>query len=202
MKKITISICFLASCCFFSVIVAQNCKPDLSKLDKITKQQHDEWFSFIYTPGFLNNALNNSNVKIGASILREGDVNKISVILIRTQEKQNTANVQQYKAVKGTIFYFGLKDGSPLKLVADEVNNFTDVVGEIGVHRITLYSYIKDEDLKTMLDQLTTKTIEAVRVILENDITIEQSVKEKDGVKMMSKYSCFFNFAQEKGYIK
>ncbi|MCK9404711.1 MAG: hypothetical protein M0Q26_15060 [Chitinophagaceae bacterium] len=183
-------------------VLAQNCKPDNSRLDKITKQQLDEWSSVLYAPGIFNNAMKNSNVKIAASIIRMGDINKIALVIIRTQEKINTTTVDQYRGAKGNEFYFGFKDGTPIKFVVDEVTNKSDVVGDIGVNSIILFSAIKDEDLKTIKEGLTAKSIDAVRATLENGITVEQSVKDKDGAKMQVKFNCFFSFAQEKGYMK
>ncbi len=181
---------------------AQNCKPDNSRKDKITKQQLDEWSSVLYAPGMFNNTLLNSNVKIAASIIRMNDVNKVAIVIIRTQKTVNATNVDQYKGAKGNEFYFGFKDGTPVKFVTDEVSNKSEVVGEIGVNTVILFSAIKDEDLKTMKDALTAKLIDGVRVTIENGITIEQSVKEKEGAKMQAKLNCFFSFAQEKGYMK
>lgn len=202
MRNLKIGICVLLTCFSVSVVSAQNCKPDNSKLDKITKQRLDEWSSVLYAPNMLNLSLNSSNVKYAASILRMGDINKLAIVLIRTQDKETSPNVQQYKAVKGNEFYFGIKDGTPLKLTADEVSVTSDVVGGIVVNKIILFSYVKDEDLKTLKDLLTVKPIDAIRVLLENGVVLEQSVKDKDGAKMMSKFICFFNYAQEKGYLK
>ncbi|MEA3427314.1 MAG: hypothetical protein U9R46_13805 [Bacteroidota bacterium] len=182
--------------------MAQNCKPDNSRLDKITKEQLDEWSSVLYAPGIFNNTLMNSNVKIAASIIRMGNVNKVALVVIRTQKTVNATNVDQYKGAKGNEFYFGVKDGTPVKFVADEVSNKSEVVGEIGVNTVILFSVIKDEDLKSMKEALTAKPIDGVRVTIENGITIEQSVKEKEGAKMQVKLNCFFKFAEEKGYMK
>lgn len=160
-----------------NLVLAQNCKPDNSRADKITKKQVDEWSSVLYAPSVFNLSLMDINIKIAASIVRMGDVNKIALVVIRTQKTINATNVDTYKGAKGNEFYFGFKDGTPIKFVADEVSNKSEVVGEIGVNTVILFSAIKDEDLKSIKDALTAKPIDGVRAIIENGITVEQSVK-------------------------
>lgn len=202
MKYCKIYACILISCFSHFLSLAQNCKPDYSTLDKITKEQNDTWSSLLFSPNFGQRMMQNSNESIYASIIRSGNINKIAVVLIRTQEEKNASNVTQYKAVKGNVFYFGVMNGSSLKFITDEVSNTSDVYGSIGVNTYTLYSYIKDESLNALKDSLTAKPIDAVRILLEDGITIDQSVKEKEGNKMKQKSNCFFSFLEEKGFMK
>ena len=96
------------------------------------------------------------------------------------------------------------KDGEPLKFVADEATNQTKAGSLSGTMLTTveLASYIKNENLQAVKDALTNKIIDAVRIKLENGFVKDQSIKEKKGEKMMEKAVCFFNFLQEKGYMK
>jgi|SRR5947207_5981820 len=116
----------------------------------------------------------------------------------------NAAFESSLKGAKGNEIFFGIKGGDPLKFVVTEVSNQTKreaLSGKLNT-TVSLSCKINSEDLKTLKNVLTTNLIDAVRIKLENDVVIEQSVKEKNGKKFMGKAGCFFNFLQDKGYMK
>ena len=184
---------------------AQKCKPDYSKLDKIEKKQVDAWTAELYETSFGGSMLRTSQISITFSIGRMDTANFIQLQLQKQEESaQNAAFESSLRGAKGNEFYLGIKDGDPLKFVADEVTNQTKANGFSGklVTTVVLSSNIKNEDLKALKDALTSKSIDATRIKLQNDVVIDQSVKEKKGEKMMEKAVCFFNFLKEKGYMK
>ena len=184
--------------------LAQRCKPDVSTRDKITKQQIDEWAQGLYQSSVLAAALTTtSEVNISGTIGRFGNENHLNVIITKQESNLGRALFESaYKAVKGNEFLLGFKGGDPVKFTADEVRNKTaaDMFGKL-ITTVILTSHIKDKDLLGLKESLTSNPVDAVRMVLANDLTIEQSVKEKNGRQFQEKLSCFFEFAREKGYI-
>ena len=199
---VTFLITFFSS----SNVAGQKCKPDYSKLDKIEKKQIDVWSSELYeTPLMKAALLTTSSVSITFSIGRMDTSNGIQITLQKQEESVARAVLESsLKGAKGNEFYFGLKDGEPLKFIASEATNETKASGLSGklITTVTLSCEIKSEDLQSIKDALTGKLIDAVRVKLENGLIINQNVKEKNGDRAKNKSVCFFNFLQEKGYMK
>jgi hypothetical protein len=185
---------------------AQKCKPDYSKLDKIEKKQIDIWNAELYeTPLMKAALLTTSSVNITFSIGRMDTLNGIQITLQKQEESVTRAVLESsLKGAKGNEFYFGLKGGEPLKFIVAEATNETKANGLSGklVTTVTLSCEIKSEDLQTIKEALTGKIIDAVRLKLENGLVINQNVKEKNGERAKDKSVCFFNFLQEKGYMK
>lgn len=188
-----------------SNVSAQKCKPDYSKLDKIEKKQIDAWSCELYETSLGASLFTTSQVRVSFSIGRMDTANFVQLSLQKQEESVVGAVLESsLKGAKGNEFYFGMKDGDPLKFIVSEAINETKInrlLGEL-VTTVTLGSEIKSEDLQKIKEALTGKTIDAVRVKLENGLIINQNVKEKNGDKMQDKAVCFFNFLSEKGYMK
>ena len=184
---------------------AQKCKPDHSKLDKIEKKQVDAWTAELYESSFGSRMTNSSAVYITFSIARIDTANFVQLQLSKAESSvRNQLFESSLKGAKGNEFFFGIKDGEPLKFVADEATNQTKAGSLSGtmITTVELASYIKSENLQAVKDALTNKVIDATRIKLENGVVIDQSVKEKKGEKMKEKAVCFFSFLQDKGYMK
>ncbi len=188
-----------------SITWAQNCKPDYSKMDKIEKKQIDAWYAELYETGLGGSMIKTSEVSITLAIGREDTTNDIQVILIKRESSDvNQGFESSLKGAKGDEFFFGIKGGDPLKFVATEVSNQTKreaLSGKLNT-TVNLSSKINSGDLKTLKNVLAANLIDAVRIKLENDLVIEQSVKEKHARKFMEKADCFFNWLQEKGLLR
>jgi kynureninase len=187
-------------------VEAQNCKPTVSGKDKITKVQTDEWGQILYETGFLASAvMTTSEVNIGGTIARIGDVNTINVVL--TKSESNTARAvleSPYKAEKGNEFIFGFKEGGePLRFTADSVSNNTaaDMFGKLNT-RVVLTAHLKDDEVLALKSSLANKQIDVVRISLANNFTIDKSIKDKNGKQFAEKIRCFATFLQQKGLIK
>ncbi len=193
---------------FFSTskALAQKCKPDYSKLDKIEKKQIDAWYAELYETSFGDKLMKTSTVRITFSIGRMDTVNFIQLELQKQEEsKENAEFESSLIGAKGNEFYFGMKNGDPLKFVAEDVTNRSKASGGLKKKFITtvmLRSSIKNENLQAVKDALTYKLIDATLIKIENGVEEDQKVKEKHGKKMMEKAVCFFNFLEEKGYWK
>lgn len=178
---------------------AQDCKPDVSGKDQISKQQVDYWFKTVSTRG----------VAITVWVGRSSIGNSVAV-QIDKQEAAATSNTQfqsALRAEKGNQFYFGVKNGEPLKFVATDVQNEAKVSGSFlagfsGKNlytRVVLGAYIQNKDLVALREALTRKQIDAVRISLAGDVVIQASVSDKDGMKLMEKFGCFYQHLDKNG---
>ncbi|HVT84099.1 MAG TPA: hypothetical protein VHD35_02810 [Chitinophagaceae bacterium] len=190
----------------FSTVIAQNCKPDLSQKDKIENKQIDAWVCKLYETPLMAAALTRtSSVSITCAIGRMDNSNFIQLQLQKEEESVTNAVLESsLRGAKGDEFYFGMKDGDPLKFIASEATNETKTNGISAklVTTVTLTSEINSNDLQKIKDAFTGKSVDAVRVKLENGLVINQNIKDKNAKKMMDKANCFFNFLQDKGFMK
>src|SRR5665213_40797 len=99
-----------------AVTLAQNCKPDASSKDKITKEVVNEWVQNLYQTGMMAQmTVTTSEVDIFATIARVGSANTINIILTKQESNANRALVESaLRAEKGSKFLLGFKDGAPL----------------------------------------------------------------------------------------
>lgn len=198
MKIFMVAICVLMFCFSSSHSWAQTCKPDISQVDKISKQQEDYWFQTLSTSG----------VAISVYVGRRGLVNYVGVQIDKQEAPGLKAGFESaLHGVKGNQFHFGLKNGEPLAFVAADVQNETKVsesfmagfTGKNLYTKVVLEAVVKDNDLATLRDALTRKQIDAARVVLTGDVIIQASVSDKNGAKMMGKFGCFYQYLDKKG---
>jgi hypothetical protein len=199
MKILMVATCLLMLCFWSSHAWAQNCKPDVSQIDNISKQRQDYWLQTIST----------SEVAITLS-LRNGPTSSSISVQIDKQEAAATSNPQfqsPLHAEKGNLFYFGLKNGEPLAFVATSVNNNAKVSGSLmaGLTGKNLYTSVvlvadvQDKELARLREALTGKPIDAVRILLTGDVRIDRTITDKTANKMMEKFLCFYQSLDQKG---
>src|SRR5258708_27353156 len=166
MKILMVATCVLVFCFSSFPAWAQNCKPDVSQVDTISKQQQDYWLQTLST----------SEVAITVSLRNSATSSSIAV-QIDKQEAAATSNTQFQSALhaeKGNQFYFGLKNGEPLPFVATSVSNNAKVSGSFmaGLSGKNLYTTVvlvadlQDKELAALRDALTRKEIDALRILL------------------------------------
>lgn len=180
---------------------AQVCKPDVSKSDLITKQRSDMWTHRLWETGTLTSALvTNSDVEISAFVERGGATRSIGIQLEKREEArkayetlERAALESKLHAVKGSQFLFGMKNGQPLSFVATAVNNETkpNYLGQM-VTTVILSAEVPDQALTAMQEALTTSQIDAVRIVLAGDLTIEKTIGAKNSERMKEKFACFY----------
>jgi hypothetical protein len=199
MKIFMIATCVLIFCFSSSQTWAQNCKPDSSMQDKISKQQVDNWFQTV----------SKSGVAITVIIGRQASSNFIG-IQIDKQEAAATSNGQfqsPFRAEKGNQFYFGLKNGDPLTFVSTAVSNEAKVSGSVMAGftgknlytKVVLIALVQDKDLAALREAFTKKQIDGIRIVLAGDVLIQNAIAEKESVKLMEKFGCFYQFLDKKG---
>lgn len=203
MKIPMVATCVLMFCFSSPHALAQNCKPDSSGKDSITKQQVDRWWQSLYATGFGGSLMSTSQISLVAIVGRYGTDNSIAIQIQKQEEsKQNATFESEYHAVKGNQFYFGLKNGEPLAFSATEVSNETKagglLVGKI-ITTVILAITVSDKDMASLRDALTRKQIDAVRIVLAGGVQIQKGVNDKDGKKMMEKFSCFYQSLDKRG---
>jgi hypothetical protein len=71
--------------------------------------------------------------------------------------------------------------------------------GPKGVTTVVLSAVVRDTDLVKLREALTSRQIDSVRIALAGDVGIEKSVDDKNGKKMMQKFSCFYQSLDERG---
>ncbi len=189
-------------CCAVSGAWAQDCKPNVSTRDKITKAQVTEWAQGLYQTGLIASTLTGSaEINISGSFLRDGSANAVNLILSKQETNVARAVLEsQYKADKGNEFSFGFKNGgAPLKFVADAVtsNTSADMFGNLNF-RVVLTAHVTFEQIVSIQDALATRQIDAVRVSLSN-LTIEKNVKETNSQQFRAKFYCFATFVDKEG---
>ena len=120
-KWTTVAILVLLACVFALQFHADSCDPDMSKVDKFTKQRTNRWFQRLYKTGFLTTALvTSSGVDISASIGQYGTMFAINVELQKEQKSGARAEFESaYHAEKGNQFILGLKGGEPLTFTSN-----------------------------------------------------------------------------------
>ena len=199
MRQIAITGVSLLVCCFSSSEAwAQACKPDVSREDKISHAPTDIWMQVLFSTSFASNLVNTSEVGITATVGRYGSLNAVNLQIEKREESATNAQFESaYRAAVGKPFYFGFKTGDPVAFVVTQVSNEAKVQqGFIaptkGVTTVVLSAVVQDKDLARLRDALTSRQINAVRILLAGDVRIEKSVDDKNGKKMMEKFSCFY----------
>lgn len=185
---------------------AQNCKPNVSREDKISKERIDIWTQVLFSTSFGSSLMSTSEVGITATVGRYGTLNAINLQIQKREESAtNAAFESAYRAAVGKSFYFGFKNGDPVAFVVTEVNNEAKVQQGLfaakGVTTVVLSAIVQDQDLATLRDALTSRQIDAVRIVLAGDLRIEKSVDDKNGKKMMEKFSCFYQSLDKRGIV-
>lgn len=67
------------------------------------------------------------------------------------------------------------------------------------VTTVVLSSVLSDEVLARMREALTTRQIDAIRVLLVGDVRVEYSLNEKTSKKVMAKFLCYFEAMDKRG---
>lgn len=204
MRQIVIVISVLVCCFSSSEAWAQNCKPDVSREDKISKERIDVWAQVLFSTSFGSSLMSTSEVGITATIGRYGSLNAVNLQIQKREESATNAQFESaYRAAVGKPFYFGFKNGDPLAFVVTEVGNEAKVQQGLfaakGVTTVVLSAVLPDNELATLRDALTTRQIDAIRMVLAGDLRIEKSVNDKNGKKMMEKFSCFYQSLDKRG---
>jgi hypothetical protein len=187
---------------------AQNCKPDVSGKDRITKAESNFWTQNVATTGFMSQVvLEKANVTLNLAIGRVGDSTLLSLTLTKEEEPEKVARAvleSQYQAQRGNEIILGFKEGgTPLKFVASEATSKTEVKGIIApklTATVQLATSIKDDELRALRDSIGTRQFDVIRVGLTSQ-TIDKELKG-NGKKLSAKFACFFAFAETRGFMK
>lgn len=178
------------------------CKPDVSTVDKITKQQQDVWTQGIAVTSAGAAFMGSKQVSMAIGIGRFGGSSAVTLEIVKVEESTVSASFDSgLRAVKGNRFFLGFKDGGePLSFVATEVANETKARNEILdmgrgkiVSSVFVSSTVSDQALAAMRTALTTRQIDAIRLKMAGDLTFETSLDEKTGKKVLGKFSCFYD---------
>ena len=202
MKRFTAALVLF--CLISAQLSARNCRPDISKEDKISKESIVIWAQPLFATGFLASMVNTSEVAIVLTVGHYGSVNAINIEIQKKEESAENASFESaLRGARGSRFYLGFKGGEPAVLTVTDVSNSADVQQGLfaakGVTTVVLSAAISDAELRALHETLTTKPIDAVRVLLSGDLRIEKSVDERNGQRMMEKFACFYQYLADRG---
>jgi hypothetical protein len=201
MRTLVIAACVLVVSFSSLLAGADSCKPDVSTVDKITKQQQDLWTQKISATDLGSRLMGSSDVSISITVGRYGSSNAVSLEILKVEAKTSASFESSIRAVKGNRFFLGFKNGGePLSFVATDVGNetktFKTELQDVGKHgvatTVVLSSAVSDETLATMRKALTTRQVDAIRLKLAGDLLLEMSIDDKSGKKVMAKFQCFY----------
>ena len=206
MRQLVIVIYALLWCFSSSQAWAQNCKPDVSREDKISKERIDIWTQVLFSTSVVGRLWSTSDVAITATVGRYGSRNAVNLQIQKREESAtNAAFESAYRAAVGKPFYFGFKNGDPVAFVVTNVSNQAKVEqglgGAKGVTTVVLAAVVRDKDLAKLRDAITSRQIDSVRIALAGDVGIEKSVDDRNGRKMMEKFSCFYQSLDDRGIV-
>ncbi len=207
MRQILIAAYVLVCCSSSSQAWAQNCKPDVSTEDKISKERINIWAQNLFSTSFGGSLLGTSDVTVTVTVGRYGSLNAINLQIRKREESATNAALESaYRGAKGKPFYLGFKAGDPVALTVTEVNNESKYDSSLltGDNRrlvttVVLSSVVPDSEMATLRSALTSRQIDAVRIMLSGDLQINKSVSDSNGKKMMEKFSCFYQALDKRG---
>ena len=183
---------------------AQDCKPNVSREDRITKERIDVWTQSLFSTSFGSSLMNTSEISVFATVGRYGTLNAVNIEIQKREESAtNAAFESAYRGAVGKQFYFGFKNGDPVAFVVTEVGNEAKVQQGLfsakGVTTVVLSAVVQDHELATLRDALTLRQIDSFRIVLSGDVRIEKSVNDNNGKKLMEKFSCFYQSLDKRG---
>ena len=187
----------------------QNCKPDYSGVDKFTKKQNTYFWTEIFKPGFKEGVMDNieentANYYINVSIGRFGDENYLQFHLKKVESSATAANFESaLKVETGDSLIIAFEQGDPMVFRATKVQNSTkmDNVQNALVTNVSLDCKIDDKDLY-LVEELSKRTITAIRFYLTNGLIFEKDVRGKRSKKINEKFFCATNYFKKNGYLK
>src|SRR5260221_11127303 len=128
MRRIPGVTCLFLSLALAMPAKAENCKPDISKEDRISKQKIDIWTQELFATSFMGSLMSTSEVGIVVTVGRYGSLNAINLQIRKSEESfSNAAFESAYRGAEGKPFYFGFKWGEPVALVITECSNAPNV---------------------------------------------------------------------------
>lgn len=204
MRRIATVICALVCCIIPTSVLAQSCKADILREDRITKEQVEVWTQELSATSFAASFMSTSELSITATVGRYGNLNAVNLQIQKKEESAtNAAFESALRGAKGNPFYFGFKGGAPVAFVVTEVGNSSKVQQGLfaakGVTTVVLSAVISDSEMATLRDELTTRQVDGVRIVLAGEEGIEKPVNDNNGRKLKEKFSCFYQSMDSKG---
>lgn len=186
---------FLAFLCLSGF--AQNCKPDLEKTDKISRQKNIAWQATIYESGLGNSLVNTSDWFISMQLGRYGTDNLFTIFVNKYEESsQNAAFESPYQGQQGQDIYLAFTQGEPVKLTIQSASTMSKMDNMLGklVTTIQLGINLSPEQIETLKKAFEGGTLSVIRINLANNMKIEKDIKEKKAKKMAEKLQCFLDY--------
>lgn len=173
------------------------CKPDIDKVDKMTKEKMQAWEYELYVTPLMGSMVGADEFGVNVIIGQTGDKYELDFQITKYESNPKKAFFEsKVKGSKGSTIMFGFKEGGkPITFTATEAQNASKAMKstEMYISKVTLACYLTKEELAEFKEALTTKTIDVFRATIDDGMILEKSVKDKRGEKMKDKFICFFN---------
>lgn len=180
------------------VAAGGNCKPDVSQVDKISKEKVEAYSQPLFATSFMGSMWKAQETYITMLFVHSGNNYRIELVVQKKEGSEERAVFEsQYRAAVGRPIQFGFKDGKPLEIMVTDVRNNSQMTGFLSDSKrvtttVTLAAPLRDEDLPSVREALTTGQVDAVRVQLAGGVEILKTVDDKLGRQLMQKAGCFF----------
>lgn len=184
-------------------LAAQDCKPSVSREDRITKERVDIWSQQLSATSFMGSMATGAEVNITATVGRYGAANAINLQIQQSNESATNASMtSSYLGAKGQPMQFGFKNGEPLALVVTDVSNAANVQQGLitkAVNTVVLSAVLSDQEMGQLREALTSRQIDAVRIRLAGNQILDKAVSDGNGKKMREKFACFYQTLDKRG---
>lgn len=175
-----------------------SCKPDISRVDKISKEKVEAYSQPLFATSFMGSMWKAQETYITMLFVHSGNNYGIELVVQKKEGSEERAVFEsQYRAAVGRPIQLGFKDGKPLEIMVTDVRNNSQMTGFLSDSKrvtttVTLAAELRDDDLPRVREALTTGQVDAVRVQLAGGVEISKSVDDKLGRQLMQKAGCFF----------
>ena len=175
-----------------------NCKPDLDKEDKISKQLNRAWDASIYESGLGKSLITTSDWYLTLRFGRFGHQNVVSLYLNKYEgSTQNAAFESQYKGENGKEYFFAFtQGGDPMKFVVQSTSTTTKMNNLLGqlVTTISISTLMTDAMVEDFKARFNNGNLSAVMFIFAGDMKVTYDIKPKKAEEAKEKFLCFQDF--------
>ena len=170
--------------------------PILLILTKSQKKKKEFWTLKLATSSVFADKANGTDQFIFYfQLIKIESKQYFSLVLQKTASMTSQLLRDDYVFEKGNKVLIGLADSKPYEMSITDV--YKDKKVYESLHQVVTFHYliheIDNDEIPYIKDLLTSKNIDALRIVLNDGTMINKEVKEKKSDQLISKANCFFN---------